>query len=363
MKVLLLADAGSGHTEKWAIGLASKGIEVGIFSFNRAKTNWFDDHENIHLLFQPKEAITGKKLTEKLRYFTYLKKVKAVITSFKPDVLHAHYASSYGLMGALSGHQCFVVSVWGTDVYSFPKERAIKKWILKYVLNKSRVICSTSADMAKETALYTTKKARVIPFGIDVNRFQRQHEKKNGPFVFGTVKALEEVYGIDRLISSFSDYNKLCDQDSELWIYGSGSQGNNLKSLTENLGICSKVKFKGFVSGAELTVAYESMDVFMALSRSESFGVAILEASSMELPVITSNVGGLKEVVSDGNTGFLVDGDNQDQIIERMKALAGNEGLRKKMGVNGRAWVLENYDFQVNLTQQVAVYQELIEKR
>ena len=82
----------------------------------------------------------------------------------------------------------------------------------------------------------------------------------------------------------------------------------------------------------------------------------------MELPIIASNVGGLKEVVSDGNTGFLVDGDNQDQIIERIKELAENEGLRKKMGVNGRAWVLENYDFQINLTQQIAVYQELIER-
>ena len=363
MKVLLLADAGSGHTEKWAIGLASRGVEVGIFSFNRAKTDWYKTDDKIQLLFQPEVQITGRKLTEKLRYFSYLKKLKAAIASFNPDILHAHYASSYGLMGALSGFRRFMVSVWGTDVYSFPREGLIKKWLLKHVLKKADEICSTSADMARETAQYASKLVRVIPFGVDVNRFQKQTSETNDVFVFGTVKALEDVYGIDRLILVFSEYAKSTTQNAELWIYGSGSRERRLRDLADHLEVSSKVKFQGFVSGKELIDAYEHLDVFMALSRSESFGVAILEASSMELPVIASNVGGLKEVVSDGTTGFLVGGDDRELIQQRMTELAENESLRKKMGVNGRSWVLEKYDFQVNLTQQIEVYRELIERR
>ena len=362
MKVLLLADAGSGHTEKWAIGLASRGVEVGIFSFNRAKTDWFKTHDKIQLLFQPEVQITGKKLTEKLRYFSYLKKLKASIASFDPDILHAHYASSYGLMGALSGFKRFMVSVWGTDVYSFPREGLIKKWLLKYVLKKADEICSTSADMARETAQYTSKLVRVIPFGIDVIRFQKHTSATNELLVFGTVKALEDVYGIDRLILVFSEYAKSTTQNAELWIYGSGSRERKLRELAEHMGVSSKVKFRGFVSGKELIDAYEHLDVFMALSRSESFGVAILEASSMELPVIASNVGGLKEVVSDGSTGFLVGGNDQGLILQRMTELAENVSLRKKIGANGRSWVLEKYDFQVNLTQQIEVYRELMER-
>jgi glycosyltransferase involved in cell wall biosynthesis len=362
MKVLLLADAGSVHTEKWAIGLASKGISVGIFSFNRMHSNWIDNHVNIVLLYQPKSAISGKKTSEKLRYFSYLYKLKSAIKAFEPNILHAHYASSYGLMGAITGFHPYIVSVWGTDVYSFPKESWSKKWILQYVLRKAKVICSTSKNMANEISAYTQKNASIIPFGIDTGRFKRKHIYQETRILFGTVKALEEVYGIDRLIRAFHYFVTNLNSNAGLIIYGSGSQEQSLRQLVNELELYEKVDFRGFVCGDALIHAYEQMDIFMALSRSESFGVAVLEASAMQLPVIASNVGGLKEVVSDSQTGFLVDGDDLNEVISRMRLLSENQKLRLEMGVRGRQLVMKYYDFQVNLREQTNVYHEVMIK-
>jgi len=362
MKVLLLADAGSGHTEKWALGLASRGIKVGVFSFNRMRSNWILENASIELLFQPEESISGKKITEKLRYFTYLQKLKRAIALFKPDILHAHYASSYGFIGALTGFKPYVVSVWGTDVYSFPKEALPKKWILQFVLRKATMICSTSKDMANELGAYTNKNVNLIPFGIDAARFNRLAENKNERIVFGTVKALETVYGIDRLIRAFHFFVNNVSSDAVLEIYGSGSQDRALHQLVHSLNLDEKVDFKGFVSGDKLIQAYERLDIFMALSRSESFGVAILEASAMQLPVIAANVGGLKEVVSDQQTGFLVNADDIKQVVSKMQLLAEHKTLRLEMGQKGRELVLKHYDFNVNLESQLTLYNELLEK-
>jgi hypothetical protein len=111
MKILLLSDTNSEHTEKWALGLAEKGIEVGLYSFNKARYPWHD-HKNIKLLFEPGEKINAGKSSTKAGYLKHVKTLKKKLAEFKPDLLHAHYATSYGLVGALSGFHPFVISSW-----------------------------------------------------------------------------------------------------------------------------------------------------------------------------------------------------------------------------------------------------------
>src|SRR5438105_2510828 len=115
MKVLLLSDTHSEHTEKWARGLADKGIEVGLFSFNKAAYEWHQ-YERITVFFEPEDVINADRFLTKLSYLKYVSILKKIIRHFKPDILHAHYATSYGLIGALSGFHPFVLSVWGSDV-------------------------------------------------------------------------------------------------------------------------------------------------------------------------------------------------------------------------------------------------------
>ena len=168
MRILLLSDTYSEHTEKWALGLASNGIEVGLFSFNKASYAWHQNQKNIFVLFEPAEKLDT---SSKLSYLKFVGSLKKAIAQFKPDVVHAHYATSYGLIGALSGFHPFVISAWGTDVMKFPQKNFINKAILKYNLRKADAICATSNTIKEFLKPVTDKTVNVIPFGVDVNTF------------------------------------------------------------------------------------------------------------------------------------------------------------------------------------------------
>ena len=122
MKILLLADANSSHVQKWAIGLVNLGVEVALFSFNRAQYDWYSQVKNLHIVYQPEANSDSISVFQKLGYLLHLSRLKKAIDLFRPDIIHAHYASSYGLLGALSNFHPFLISVWGSDVYNFPEK-------------------------------------------------------------------------------------------------------------------------------------------------------------------------------------------------------------------------------------------------
>lgn len=133
--------------------------------------------------------------------------MKKVITEFKPDILHAHYASSYGLLGALSGFHPYIISVCGSDVFDFPNTSFLHKIVLKYNLSVADKILSTSNVMAIETSKYTNKEIIVTPFGIDLDKFKPLSVKtifNKENIVIGTITILEEKYGIEYLIRAFA---------------------------------------------------------------------------------------------------------------------------------------------------------------
>ena len=368
MKVLLLADIGSSHTEKWALGLASKGVEVGLFSFNCPKNNWFEGVKNITLLFHPDETIKGNMLSEKLGYFKYLPVLKRKLKEFNPAILHAHYASSYGLIGALTRFQPFVVSVWGSDVYDFPNKGMINKHLLKFTLSKAKKICSTSHCMKQETLLYTHKNITVIPFGIDISKFSRRTDNEvlsnKKKLVIGNIKSLEDKYGIDLLIEAFHLFQKKHPEvNSELLIVGDGNKRASLEQLAKDLGIWGKVIFTGKINHEEIPNYHREIDIFICLSRldSESFGVSLVEAMSSRSIVIASKVDGFSEVLDHCDKyGYLVEKNNPRAVADLIEHIVSNkeEALDKTNAARQR--VLDLYDWEENLKSMLHVYNEQV---
>lgn len=366
MKLLLLSDPNSVHTIKWAKSLAKNNIDIIIFGLGDFTVNDYDGISNIQVKTLGGTVTRDEGAFAKLKYLKALPVVKQIIKEFKPDIVHAHYATSYALVGALSGFNPFIVSVWGSDVFSFPLKSPIHKMMLKYNLKKADKVLSTSHVMAKETKLYTNKDIEVTPFGIDMQQFRPMVVESlfdKDDIVIGTVKTLEEKYGIEYLIKAFKIVSdKYQEVPLKLLIVGGGSLEVSLKSLVKELDIENKTVFTGKVPFSDVPKYHNmlSVSVSVSVSNSESFGVAIIEASSCSKPVVVSNVGGLPEVVEDGVSGFVVPPRDPQKTAEAIEKLVLDESLRKQIGQNGRERVKRLYNWDDNVKQMIKVYKELI---
>lgn len=354
LKILILGDINSIHLQKWITGLMHE-FNLAVFSLDPLdESSSFANQINSKVHVYSNEQVTTNS-RNKLVYLKTLGKLKEIQQKFQPDIVHAHYATSYGLLGSLIRPKKFLVSVWGTDVYSFPKRSFLHKLTFQFILKRTNAIFSTSFAMKKEIEKYTTKKITVIPFGIDADLFspgEKVVSKKN--FIVGTVKTLEHVYGIDRLIRAFAIFHSDFPE-SECRIYGTGSQLDSLKKLSLDLNVSNSVHFMGYVSNKFVPEKLREMDVYCALSRQESFGVAVVEASACGIPVIVTDVGGLPEVVEDGKTGYIVKG-KAEEVAKKLVELYKNTELRTVLGRNGRNLVLEKYDWNKNISSMKIAY-------
>lgn len=237
MKTLILADVNSVHTRKWVIALASNGITISLFSLTKPNKNYFIGMHNIQVCLFEQQAKSGHpEQAYKQHFFKIIKLLNRVIKEFKPDIVHAHYASSYGLLGALLVRKPFVISVWGSDVYEFPKRSVFHQILFRFNLMRAQAITSTSHTMAKEVRRYTSKRVDVIPFGVEQIFFELQEKKREQNFIIGTIKSLEKKYGIDTLLKAFALIkNKIIQPNLKLRIIGEGSQLEELKMLTKEL--------------------------------------------------------------------------------------------------------------------------------
>ena len=361
MRIFILSEIISIHTRRWVTSLCQRGHTVFLFGLLKSDVSSYDSIPNltIYSCGYSLENISRRRqwINGKIQYLGGLTIAKRKIKQFKPDILHAHYASSYGLIGALTGFHPYVVSVWGSDVYEYPNAGAIYRRLLQYTFNKADAILSTSHCMAAETRKYTDKDISINPIGVDTKMFTLKHMARSNQFVIGNVKALQPVYGIDILIKAFAELCQLAsDRNLLLKIAGTGPQKEELQDMCNTLGISDKVQFLGYIPNEQLPTLYSSFDVAVSLSRRESFGVVAVEAMSCECPVVTSDADGFKEVVVDGETGFIVPVEDSHAAAQALYKILSDAQLRTSMGRAGRQRVLRLYDWDRNVDIMENIY-------
>ena len=289
-----------------------------------------------------------------------------LVRRLKPDVVHAHYATGYGLLSRWTRRVPLVVSAWGSDVMHFPTKSRLHRWFVGANLSTAAIVCVTSRAMmpAVHRLGVDPRKVRLTPFGVDTERFVgvEPAARSAGPIVVGTVKALDLIYGVDVLIDAVSSVRDELVSDLadrlRLVVIGDGPARGDLERLVDERRLRNVVTFRGAIPHADVPAALRTFDVFAALSRRESFGVAVLEASSSGVPVVVSDAGGLPEVVRDGVTGLVVPAGDSGAASAAIRELILDEPRRRRLGTAGRAFVEAAFSWPACAATMLRVYEE-----
>ena len=294
----------------------------------------------------------------KLNYLSAGPALRRMIRLERPDIVHAHYASGYGfLCSTWLTKGSYILSMWGSDIFVFPRD-PVRRWILTRNLARASTLLSTSEAMRREAAKYTSQPIHLTPFGVDAGQFRPPSERpQDRVFRIGTARILAKKSGIDTLLEAFAAFSKSCrGRNYELLIAGDGPERSKLEQLASRYGIENNVSFLGWISHCQLPAFLQRLDIFCALSRSESFCVAALEASACGVPVIASNTEGLPETVQDGTTGFLVRRNCSEEAAKCMEMIYRDPKLGNDLGNAGRKFVVERYSWDKCVDVMERVY-------
>jgi D-inositol-3-phosphate glycosyltransferase len=234
-----------------------------------------------------------------------------------------------------------------------------------------RIICGS--DSERETLIdeygVSTTRLSVVPCGVDVDRF-RPLDMVQSRIMLGLdpdvpvllfIGRIEPLKGIDVLIRAVSQL----DGKFQLLVVGGDEKDvmrtHELHVLAEEMGIAGKVVFGDAVPHGELPRYYSAASICVVPSYYESFGMVALEAMACGVPVIASRVGGLKETVQDGRTGYLIPWRCPEPFAERLDLLLTNEPLRRSLGEEARQ-VAQAYRWPVIAEQVEDVYHDLVSR-
>ncbi len=360
MKICILADSGSIHTVRWTTALKNEGYDVQVITYVDSDIPGIKTH---HLKTKKIIGISPTApLWSRLHYLSGRRQAKKIIQEFKPDILHAYWATSYGFLGARLNHPNFYISVWGREITHSAQHFLIRPMVV-YALKKAKKIFATSRFLLKETEKYVTDHSKLvhIPFGIEKEKFHPVLSSKNSnEVVIGSTKAFEPWYGILVLIEAFK---MLVDEGMahiRMMLIGKGSQEDLIRSKISEYGLDQIVKIIPPQPHENLKDFLNQMDIYVipSLTQSETFGVAAAEASACALPVVGSRIGGIPEVVSDGVTGFLVEPGNVSQLKTALKKLIADPDLRLSMGQKGLKLMIDRYDWHKNVRSLIECYEQ-----
>jgi len=355
LHIALLGHEKSVHIRRWVAGLRALGHNVDLV------TLWKDPKYDIGGIALG--AKSGATLASKLSYLTIIGKLRTLVEKLRPDILHAHHASSNGFLISWVRHPRKIVSVWGDDVIIFPYRGPIQRAIIRRTLRRANHITATSECLREAVVKIGNQipQITVIPFGIDLDHFRFIQRRPKDIVTIGITKWLHHKYGIDILIRAFEPIAR-ARADVRLLIAGTGPKEGLYKELVRTLGIEDRVIFAGLIDHDCMPQFLSGLDIYAmpSVHHGESFGVAALEAAATGLPVVGSRIGGVPEVVIHGETGMLVEPRNVRDLQSALEKLISDPALRLKMGVKGRRLVETRYRWEDNLNSMQNLYFRMV---
>jgi len=267
--------------------------------------------------------------------------------SLHADIIHAHWAVSgviAGMIGFITGKPV-VTTLRGTDVAGASKSFMSRQALRLCAKLNDRVI-TVSEWMQAATKEYVhgrSEKLLTIPNGVDQSFLSVGAERRDeggAGLKFGTIGNLIASKQIDTIIRALG---RMRDRDTmRLLVIGGGPEEQSLKAMVMRLGLSQNVTFVGRVAPSQIPEYLAALDALVLGSSSEGRSNAVLEAMAAGVPVIASDIAGVREVIQDGATGLLFAVGDDEELVTHMERLVDDPTLRVRLSEAGRDFIITN---------------------
>lgn len=318
------------------IALAKKGHKVHFITYSQpTRLDFFNENLFYHevdirtyplFVYPPYELALASTMVNVIQYE-------------KLDLLHVHYAIPHASAAYMAkqilkteGHDIPVITtLHGTDITLVGKDASYEP-VVTFSINASDGVTAVSKDLKEDTYKHfkVTQDIEVIPNFIDLQRFKKQKKDHFKTAICPEDEKLivhtsnfRKVKRVEDVVKIFHNVRKKIK--AKLLLVGDGPERNHIESLCRELDTGDDVRFLGKLEAVEevLSVA----DLFLMPSEKESFGLAALEAMACEVPVISSNTGGLPELMVDGKTGFMSDVGDVEEMSKKALYILDDKNL------------------------------------
>lgn len=293
-------------------------------------------------------------------------RIKQIIRDYQPDIVHTH-ASKAGALGRLAAHHAgskIIVHTYHGHVFHsyFGKVKTlVYKFVERYLAKKSTGIIAISESQKQELSdvfhICPKDKIKVIPLGLDLDGFaNKSAESRLNARHTLNIEPNEIAVGIIGRLAPIKDHLFFLDvverllestvQKVKVFVIGDGTEKDTIleKAKSINAKFPNSIFLTSWIR--DMVPVYHALDVVCLTSKNEGTPVTLIEAQSSALPVVSTDVGGVRDLIVDKVTGFVVPKNNLSTYTEKLKSLVESEELRLQFGLAGQKIVLNKYKYQ-----------------
>ncbi|MFX1563029.1 MAG: N-acetyl-alpha-D-glucosaminyl L-malate synthase BshA [Promethearchaeota archaeon] len=280
------------------------------------------------------------------------------------DLLHVHYAIPHAVSAYLARQITgipYVVTLHGSDVHTLGADPAYQL-ATRFAVEAANAVTCVSKHICQTADQTLGIRCKINPITnfIDANRF------KSGPCLHGwnhQGKHLVHVSNfrpVKRVVDLITAFAQIADQipDAHLLLLGDGPTRSDVERIVCDLDLTERVRYLGFKRDVETYL--RCAQGYALCSELEGAPLSLLEAMSCSLPVVATEVGGIPEIIKDGENGLLVPFGDLDALANRLYAILTDDVLSQKLGENARATILSNHTAEKVVPQYEAVYESVV---
>ena len=296
-----------------------------------------------------------------------------VVKNNNVDLLHVHYAIPHASAAFMAKqilaeekiHVPFITTLHGTDITLVGRDKTYAP-VVTFSINKSDAITAVSDNLRKETLenFDIKKDISVIHNFVDINRFSvkpmdafKKAIAPNGEKIILHASNFRKVKRIADVIYTFNKIKKSIP--SKLLLVGDGPERHMAEELCRELGIFEETRFLG--KQQDMEDIYAIADLFLLPSEYESFGLAALEAMAAGTPVVATNAGGIPEIITHGENGYLSEVGDVEQMSHQAISILGNQQTLKTFSEEARKQA-ERFDIHNIVPKYEELYQQVLKK-
>ncbi len=262
-----------------------------------------------------------------------------------------------------------VTGLHGDDILSLHLLPRLEQLIVTKLILRADWVLAHSASLLGQAErilpLLKERRRSYLPYGIDCERLRNRASQplksissRSGPYLL-TVAKLYDRKGIDVLLRSIQQVKSALGTHYFL-IAGDGPEEERLKQMARDLGVSEYVVFAGDVPSPQVPGLMKGCVCFVLPSRSEPFGIVLLEAMTFGKAILATRVGGIPEFVKDGHNGVLVASEDADALAAHIHRFLSNPGEIQQIGKNGLAVVENEYDYRAIIKRYEALFKQVI---